>query len=280
MKQLLLFTLLVSSLFGGLINGIALVVNDEPITLLAIDTLAKSANVSKEDATKELVKQQVAKKMAKELNIIISDADVNGQIDMIMQKNNLTKESLKQQLVLTGMDYDSFFKQIKTQQMQQRIMQALTYEKVQEPSTEEQKEFYRLHKDEFAVPTTIEVTQYISPNPNSLNAIVKSPLFAPRDVNQQESEIVLAQINPQLAQLLLATKEGSYTQVLPLGPNQYGMFYIKRVGEKSVPSFEEVENKLASVIQNKKRQDIVEAAYQAAILKADIEYIRVSPLKQ
>ena len=280
MKLILTLLLLLPSLYAGIINGIALTINEEAITLYEIDALSQQAKISQEQATMELIKKSITKIVAEEKNIIIEPSEIEARIKEIQEKNNFTDEQFEQQLSIQGLSKELLFEQFEYQQLQQRVIGMITYGKVSEPSIEDKKVFYELHKDEFAMPKSITITQYSSADKNALESILRSPLFSPANVVQEDRTVNPQETNPQLLKLLLATKKGNYTQILPLGPQTFGMFYIKKIGAKQTPSFKTLEKRLSQMIQEEKKNSIINNFFTDEIRKANINYLRVKAITE
>ena len=279
MKYLLTF-LLFTTLQAGLINGIALTVNEEPITLYDIDTYAQQLRITQAQATMELIKKVLTKQLAKEKNIFVEKAEIEAQIKEIELKNSLTTEAFDQQLALQGLTRAMLFEQFEYQQLQQRLIGMITYGKIHEPTIEEKNTYYALHKEQFGMPKSITLIEYRSPNQNSLASIKRSPLFSPQDVHEEEKTLPTHDMNPQLLKLLLGTKEGYFTDILPMGERMFGMFYVRSLGEVAIPAFEQLEKQLTQIIQAEKRNTLIENFFTDEIRKATIKYLRVDPVTQ
>ncbi len=278
MKYFLSSLLFLNLSFGGLLNGIALTVNEEPITLYDIDKRVQESGLSKEKATFELIKALISTQVAKKKSIVISNEELERRIDMIREQNHLSQAQFVQQLSLQGMSYERFKKRIKEQLLQQRLIAALTQGKITTPNDEALHNFYELHKKEFAIPKTINATQYQSQDPQALESVKKSPLFAPANVTQQSLTLKASQTNPKLYELLIKTPENSFTQIFPLGGGQYGMFYISSKADAKAPDFESIKDKLTPMMQAQQRNRIVNNFFQDEIRKAKISYLRIEPL--
>ena len=278
MKYFLAFLLLSVSLFAGLINGIALTVNEGPITLYEIDTFAQKNRMSKQQATIELIKQLLIKQAAKSNNIEITEGQVEERIRMVMKQNSMDKDQFKQQLALQGLTVEMLSEQFKEQMIQQQFIGFLTQGKITQPSDKEKKEYYQLHKKEFSMPSRIDVTEYLSRDKDALISIQKSPLFSPQGVQQSEKSLNPKDINPQLAQMLMSTKKDTYTQIAPMSQTVFAMFYVKGFGKYTIPEFEDVAKRLDQVMQTNKRNELLKNFFTDAMRKADINYLRVQKI--
>lgn len=278
MKALFTFLLLTSLSFAGLLNAIAFTVNGKAVTLYDIDRVAQRMGLSKEEASVELLKELVIKDLAELHKINIPEASITAYIRNIMEKNNLDRKAFEQNLKLEGLTYDEYFKQIYMQKLQQNLLSTISRGKFSAPTKQEKLNFFNQHIDDFSAPEKIEVTEFKSANKHSLINIQRSPMFAPQDVEKVNKTVYLDKINPKLAQLLLTTKEKSYTKIISLNINTMGMFYIRKIGPKKRVKFESVEKRLTQIIGNKRRQTFVNNFFQDQMRKARVNYIKIKPL--
>ena len=278
MKALFTFLLLSSFSFAGLLNAIAFTVNGKAVTLYDIDRVAQRQSITKEEASVELVKELIAKELAELHNITIPKATVTAFIKDIMDKSNLDRKTFEQNLKIQNLTYDEYFNQVYMQKLQQALVGSITRGKISAPTKQEKLNFFNQHLNDFSLPENIELIEFTSPNRQSLVNIQRSPLFAPKDVKKVTKTVYLDKVNPKLAQLLLATKEKSYTKVIPLTINSMGMFYIKKIGPRKTAKFETVEERLTQILSNEKRQTFINNFFQDQMRKAQINYIKIEPL--
>jgi hypothetical protein len=279
MKLLLLVTLFTQLSFAGLLNAVAFTVDGEPITLYDIDRVKLQQKLSDEQAAVELLKQRITLNLAKEKNVAVDKANVTRYIDGIMKKNNMDRKAFEQNLQIENLSYDEYFQQVYVQQVQQQLIGMLTYGKITAPTMEEKKNFFEQHIDEFSMPISISVTEYTSPNQQSLVNKQRSPMFFPQDMTQNNKEMNPQTINPQLAKLLLSTKVNSYTQIFQASATTYMMFYIRAFGERATADFASVEKQLENSIMGKKKNTLINNIFQDEMRKANINYIKIKPLE-
>ena len=93
----LFLTLLVSSgiSFAGMVNGVALTVNDEPITLYDIDKTMSTNKISKNEAVGLLIDKTLYEQAVKENNISADIFDVNNYIEKLANANGMDLYSFK-----------------------------------------------------------------------------------------------------------------------------------------------------------------------------------------
>lgn len=278
MKALFTFLLLSSLSLAGLLNAIAFTINGEAVTLYDIDRVAQRQGFSKEEAAIELIKEVIAKDLAQKQQIIIPKANITNYIKGIMNKSNLDRKTFEQNLKLEGLTYDEYFNQIHMQKIQQALAGSLTRGKVSAPTEQEKLNFFNQHLSDFSLPESIDVVEYTSANRQSLINIQRSPMFAPQDVKKVNKTIYLSTINPKLAQLLLTTKEKTYTKIIPLTISSMAMFYVQKIGPRKTAEFASVEKRLTQILFNEKRQTFISNFFQDQMRKAQINYIKIKPL--
>jgi len=279
MKALFTFLLLTTLSMAGLINAIALTVNGKAITLYDIDRVAQQQKVSTKRAAGELIREEIAKELAELYKIIIPKREVLAQIKKIMQQSKLDMKGFKQNLAIEGLTYDEYYNQVYMQKLQNSLIRTITRGKVSQPTKQEKINFFNQHIKEFSMPASIDVIEYKSPNKQSLLNIKRSPMFAPSDVQKTKKTLNLNKINKKLAQVLLSTKEKTYTKIIPLSISGMGMFYISKIGERVAPEFTSVEKKLIQIMMSEKRQTFVNNFFQDQMRKANIHYIKIKPLE-
>ena len=175
MKQLkkiasfiLLFTgsilLFHSSVSGEICNRLVAIVNDEVVTLYELNTMMQTLtgmpseqlkNKSEEIYLKtrqkvldDLIDQKIGLEKIKELEIKVTDKEVDQAIERVKADNQLTQKDLIAELKAQGSNYESYRKSIKKEL--ERI-QLINYEVKSKMILREEaiEEYYNTHRDEF-----------------------------------------------------------------------------------------------------------------------------------
>lgn len=278
MKAFFTFLLLTTFSMAGLLNAIALTVNDKAITLYDIDRVAQQQGISKQSATAELIREEIAKELADLYNIVISKREITAHIKKTITQSGLDMKGFKQNLAMEGITYNEYFNQLYMQKLQNNLIRTITNGKISQPTEQEKLNFFNQHISEFSLPETISVIEYSTSNRQSLINIQRSPMFSPQDVTQKHTVLEVKKLNQKLVQLLLSSKVKSYTKIIPLSINSMGMFYIKKFGKKVAPEFKAVEQKLIGIMMTQKRKTFVNNFFEDQMRKAHINYIKIKPL--
>jgi len=143
---LFLIIVIASSASAEVVSGIAAIVNDEIITYLelnreyalALKEEEKLGTVSPDAAVKlkrqvldSMVDKKLVQQKIKELNILISDGEINQSIDEIKRQNKMTQEMLVTALLAQGMTFDQYKLQMKEQMERLRLMSQEVKSKIQ-----------------------------------------------------------------------------------------------------------------------------------------------------
>ena len=93
----LFLALLVSSgiSFAGIVNGVALTVNDQPITIYDIDKTVSINKISKNEAVGLLIDKALYEQSIKENNITADIFDVNEYIEKLANANGMDLYAFK-----------------------------------------------------------------------------------------------------------------------------------------------------------------------------------------
>ena len=93
----LFLSLLVSSgiSFAAMVNGIAIIVNDEPITLYDIDKTMSVNNISKNEAVSYLIDKILYDQLVQENNITADVFDINDYTEKLASSNGMDVYTFK-----------------------------------------------------------------------------------------------------------------------------------------------------------------------------------------
>ena len=111
---------------------------------------------------RDLIDQQLLISKAKELNIN-PDAELTRRLDEIRKQNNLPNmEALEQAARRQGVSYEDFKANIRNQIMTQSVVRDEVGRNIRMTHADEEK-FYTAHKDEFAVPEQVKLSEILVP---------------------------------------------------------------------------------------------------------------------
>ena len=105
MRLFIIFiSLALEMIIANTIDGIAIKVNGNIITMHEIQTLQEKTKISKEEAIEQIIKDKLRENEIKRLGINIDDAKLDEEINNIASANNITRDELKNTLKSQGID--------------------------------------------------------------------------------------------------------------------------------------------------------------------------------
>lgn len=257
---------------AGLVNAIAIIVNDEPITLYDIDKQMQLKKVSKQQAIKSLIDEKIYNQQLKKNNITVDIFDVDDQIEKIAARNNMNVLDFKS-LVRQQQNFDTFKEQIKKQLLHQRLIRKISGGKLKVASDADMKIFYENNKEQYEIANTIDVTAYISKDKNSLNQIKRNPMMQNDNVKFQDITLKQSELSAQAKYILNLTKEKTFSAVFAQNKN-YNMFFVKKKKDVKVLSFEDVKDQIFQTIMKKREQSFLQEYFETLKITADIKVLR------
>ena len=127
----LFLSLLVSSgiSFAAMVNGIAIIVNDEPITLYDIDKTMSVNNISKNEAVSYLIDKILYDQLVQENNITADVFDINDYTEKLASSNGMDVYTFKSVVKQKYPDYEVFENEAKNAVIRQKLVQKIVKEK-------------------------------------------------------------------------------------------------------------------------------------------------------
>ncbi|MBI3874190.1 MAG: hypothetical protein HY307_04225 [Arcobacter sp.] len=157
----LLCSMFALGLNAGIINGVAISVNEYPITLVDIDNKMEELKITKQEAVTMLIDEALYLQSIDKFRVVVDNFDVDSRIDKIAKDNKMTtfefKNAIKQQE-----DYDKFSEKIRLQLRHQKLITAIASNKLIIANEEDLKIYYNNNPEEFKMAKKIDVMHYTS----------------------------------------------------------------------------------------------------------------------
>lgn len=277
MKTLFLSLFIVSALFAEIINGIAVTIDDEPITLYEIKQEQEITQQSVKVTVDALIRSKLEQIEAKKRGINVSKREVLDDLKKMAEQNNMTLAQLYEAMNSVRHLSESQTKtKTKEKILKQKLFNAITMSKMEEPTEDEVLEYYELHLSEYQAPKTIDTILYKSADQNALQQKLSSPMMSIPSVTTENVTLEVAKINPRLAEMLIKTENGHFTPVLPqMGGSGHMSFYVIQKNEINTPPLELIRAQVENKIMEDKREQILNEHFQRMRVKADIKVLRL-----
>lgn len=276
MRSITLSALLATFLWSAPIGGVAVLVKNTPITLYEVQQEMKQSGTSANQSADTLIRKKLEQLEATEKKIIVSSAEINEELERMAAQNKLTMEQfLNAMQTVRGLSEKDLKAKVEESIKGQKLYSSIAFSKMGQPTAEEETEYYQLHIDEFSRPESFEVTTYISPSQEALVAKIADPMRHIESIESKDETIPFGKINPQLAQLLNKTANGSFSPILPNGKNGFMSFYMRDKLNVVTENIDAVRPQIANAIVGEKRNQVLNDYFTRLRLSADIKVLRL-----
>ena len=277
MRRALLALALTGAVYAKFLDGIAIIVDNEPITTYEIEQTAQNLHIPKKEAIDLLIQKKLEAAQAKKLGISVSDFEVQNAIDDFARSKGMDIFSLREAIESKGLSWEEYKKSFKEQLLRKKLYQAIAKLQSKAPSEQQLKEYYQNHPQEFEVAKKVHIFKYISPSKEVLAKIAQNPLYQPQNpaLLQKGEEVVdIQKVNPQFATLLSQIPEGHFGPILPLGDRYMLIYVAKKEGKEQIP-FEEAKGYILKKLANTTRGKSVKEYFQKLKASANIKIVRL-----
>ncbi len=275
MKFLLLILFFVT-LHAKTVDGIAIMVGDQPITLYDITEAMDEHNIPQEQAVALLERRMLEKREVEERHITASKQEIFEDIQHMAEQNKMSVIELYQAIQSSqGLSEKKLKEKIKEKILNQKLYNAIAFSHLEQPTDEEIEEYYKLNKKKFQKPSTFDVLIYKCPDKNRLQEKIDNPMFYSPDVTSEERAFEASKINPRLAELLNATQINSFTQIVPSPEGGFMSFYLKEKGATGEISLDTIKPQISNALMAEKRESILKDYFDRQRLNANVKTIRL-----
>ena len=271
-KKTLFFIFFVVGMEANLVDGIALIVNNKPITLYDIDQEMLNTTLSKEEAVSKLIDDIIYKQEIKKYNIDITLLDVDNYIEKLSSANHMNLLDFKM-LIRQKEDYDQFIEKIKKQLTHQELIKKIAKGHLKIANDDDMKIYYNNHKDEYTIANSIDVIAYVSKNKNLLEQVKQNPMFNTQGVMSQNITFKQTELNPQVKYILNNTKNNEFSVIFNQGGN-YNIFFVKNKNDIKTLSFDKVKKEIFNKIMTQREQSYLQNYFETLKITADVKILR------
>ena len=274
MHKLLLSLLLGSTLsFASMVNGVAILVNEEPITLYDIERTMVVNKIPKNEAVSYLIDKILYDKLVQEYNITADIFEVNDYIEKLANSNGMDIYAFKAIIKQEYPDYSVFENEAKNTVIRQKLVQKLVKGQLAIATDEDMQLYYEKNRNKYLTAKTFDVTQYSSTSKEALMEVAKNPIIIPSEVQRTSLKLNTEDIQAQLQYLLNGTKVNSFTPIFTAN-KQYVTFFITKKEGTAPLSYESVKARIFNDIMMNREQKYLKDYFEKQKLIADIKVIR------
>ena len=274
MKKILFMLIFAMSFsYANMVDAIALVVNEEPITVYDIEEKMATSNQKKSDAVSELIdevlfNQEIAKK-----DITADIFDINNHLEKIAAQNGMDLYTFKSIIKQKYKDYDAFEENTRLQVLKQKLAQQVIRGKLKIANDNDLKIYYENNQSAFKTATKVNVVQYTSKSKKELLATLRNPMRTSDTVLKIPVSLDQDKLNSQLRYLINDTKINQFTPIFAAN-KQYVSLLIKAKEGVSILPFDEVKQRIFNVVMRDREKAFLKEYFEKLKLTADIKIIR------
>ncbi len=275
MYKIVLIFMFVMTLHAELVDGVAIVVKGKAITLYDIKKEMEISKIDEQKASDVLIRKKLEEVETIERKISVSSGEVYDDIKKTAERNNMNVSDFYEAARnANGISSTELKVKIKEKLLSQKLYSAIAYSSVSQPSDDEIKEYYELHKDNFSHPSAFDVVIYQAKESARLQEKIDNPMFYSPDIVANEQTLPYDRISPELAGLLSRTAKNSFTAAVPDGKGGYMSFYVKKIHSVAENTISDVRNQIVNMIMSDAREQVLSDYFARLRHNADINILR------
>lgn len=259
--------------FSGIVTGVSVIINDEPITLYEVYKYSQKYKISRKESLNMLVRQKLENSQIKKLRINADTFEVDRYIENLANKNGLSQYEFFAMLKTKDVKIDQYKEEVKEKLKKDKLYQSIYRDKLKAVEEEEMKKFYEENPAEFKVANSFNISVYTAQKPEDLQAIQNNPMLQPASVKIENKILKASTLDNKLKALLNGTKKGMFTQILNI-QNNPTMFYIREKKDLTQIPYEDVKKSIYRVISKQKEDKVVKDYFEKLKSSATINVVR------
>jgi len=271
MKKLILlgFIMLLTLTHAKMIDAIALIVEGEAITTAEIRAVKQQLGVSKEKAVDLLIQDRLQKAAMK--NITISEDAVDGKVAQIAAQNNVSIPEMQKILKERGTTWTRYRSSIKESMKKEKFYKEKVVATISTPSDDELAIFYRNHKEEFTIPSSISMIEYSATSEKAIKEFLQTKKG--KGIKSRSVKKSTKDLNPALLGTILQTQDGSFTRPFNAGDRYISYKVLSKQGKVNMP-FETSKGAVAARWKQQQQGKALKDYFEKMKTNADIQVIR------
>ena len=255
-------------------NGIAVVIENEPITINELRKAAAQLKTDETTALNLLIRDRLETAQIKNLKIEASDYEVNQRLEKIANDSGMNVAGLRSAVTSKGGDYAQFKDDVAKSIKQEKLYQSIFSEAKINISENAARAYFEQNRDLFAHFTDVSVTRYVAPSMQLLEAARhSSPMNTNHSVHMDVLDLKSEQIPPQLRTIFQQTPDGTFTQIFQT-PEGFEMFYVASKKGQTMPEFDEVRDEAMNALYKLEQDRVIGEYFNKLRAKANVKYLR------
>ena len=255
-------------------NGIAVIIENEPITVNEVRKAAAQLQTNEANALNLLIRDRLETAQIKNLKIEASDYELNQRLQKIASESGMSVSDLRSAVLSKGGDYAQFKDDVAKTIKQEKLYQSIFADAKINISENTARAYFEQNRDLFAHFTDVSVTRYVAPSMQLLEAARhSSPMNTNHSVHMDVLDLKSEQIPPQLRTIFQQTPDGTFTQIFQT-PEGFEMFYVASKKGQTMPEFDEVRDEAMNALYKLEQDRVIGEYFNKLRAKANVKYLR------
>lgn len=255
-------------------NGIAVIIENEPITVNEVRKAAAQLQTSEANALNLLIRDRLETAQIKNLKIEASDYELNQRLQKIASESGMSVSDLRSAVLSKGGDYAQFKDDVAKTIKQEKLYQSIFADAKINISENAARAYFEQNRDLFAHFTDASVTRYVASSAQLLEvARHSSPMNTNHNVHMDVLDLKSEQIPPQLRTIFQQTPDGTFTQIFQT-PEGFEMFYVASKKGQTMPEFDEVRDEAMNALYKLEQDRVIGEYFNKLRAKANVKYLR------
>ena len=255
-------------------NGIAVIIENEPITVNEVRKAAAQLQTNEANALNLLIRDRLETAQIKNLKIEASDYELNQRLQKIASESGMSTSDLRSAVLSKGGDYAQFKDDVAKTIKQEKLYQSIFADAKINISENAARAYFEQNRDFFAHFTDASVTRYVASSAQLLEvARHSSPMNTNHNVHMDVLDLKSEQIPPQLRTIFQQTPDGTFTQIFQT-PEGFEMFYVASKKGQTMPEFDEVRDEAMNALYKLEQDRVIGEYFNKLRAKANVKYLR------
>jgi len=271
MKKLILLGLITLFSFAEakMVDGIAIIVEGEPITTAEIHAIQTQLSVPKQKACDMLIQDRLQKSAMK--NISVDESAIDSKISTIAAQNNLTVPKMQKILKEQGTSWSKYRSNIRNAMKKEKFFQENVVNNIPTPTEDELKLYYNNHKEDFFAPSSVNLIEYSAPTKGAMKDFLKTK--KQKGIKSRSVKKMTKDLNPTLLGSILQTQNGSYTRPFNAGDRYISYKILSKNGKVTMP-FSAAQGAIAARWKQQQQNKALKDYFEKLKTNCDVQYIR------
>ena len=255
-----------------MVNGIAAIVENEPITLYEVYQLKEQLKTDESQALNLLIRDRLEQAQIKNLGISVTPFEVNERIDAIAKQNGMTSTQFRSSVESQGTSFTDFKNEVEKRMLQEKLYRNIASEAGKNVTDERAKAYYEANKEQFNIFNSAEIVLFRAASMQELEN-QKGKLSPLKGVQAQNLTLEYQSTNPQLASIIANTAIGDFTQIFKTQEG-FDMFYVKNKIGSYTPSFDQIKDEIINSLYQNEQQKTIQDYFDKLRAKAKVQILR------